>query len=162
MLSEILDDAYLQFAIRGPDHHHEMGRFFGSGLTFAGTVFGSLSRILSCFTVQRRLETRLLEDVGFRQNPERHRDDKEEERKRFVLATVLFNEAPCSGRTTFNNHDLVCKRRRIEDRAKVRSGGYRTRLTIERSWVRISSDPILDGNDVRALPRSISNPSSGS
>ena len=36
-------------------------------------------------------------------------------------------------------------------RAKARSSGYGTRLTIERSWVRIQ--PVLDGNDLNSHAR---------
>ena len=35
-------------------------------------------------------------------------------------------------------------------------------LLIQRSWVQILSHPALDGNDVKAMPRSIATPNPGS
>ena len=46
--------------------------------------------------------------------------------------------------------------------AKVRSSGYQTGITIERSWVRILSHPTLVGNVVKAMLGQIPVPNPGS
>ena len=55
-------------------------------------------------------------------------------------------------------HDCFGKKLRV----KVRSSGYQTRLTFERSWVRISSQLIRNGNGVKAMSGSILVPNPGS
>ena len=56
--------------------------------------------------------------------------------------------------------DMIVSEKKL--RVKVRSSGYQTRLTFERSWVRISSQLIRNGNGVKAMSGSILVPNPGS